>query len=364
MRTESGRIGCCLLLVGTGLIPMGAPAQDWWFSAGPVVRGGMRASVDQRPSYAQTTPGLLGMSTPGGTAAVGDPNAYANRTYDNGYVKLDSGTLGTPAGAQGVTWNWGYDSPTQYQPAGGGTLNFFKQGAPASGGSDDLLGAGLQLLAGFPLGQSGKWSCDLTFGFQGTWGANARLNQSLGGIVDSYNVSAIPAASFPAAGFRGSYDGPFGSPPVLPSPQIPNLPASRTSATVDTVAFGVDQSLYQLSIGPQISLAASSRLRLNLRPTISANILDVTVRRSEAYAPAGGLSGPAQTWSNANGQTDVFFGAGLTGGADLDLGHGFFAGVFGGYEWLAQRMHVAAGPNTVTLDASGFVAGAMFGKRF
>ncbi len=361
MRTESCRFGLGALLVGVGLVPGVAPAQDWWFAAGPVFRGGMKTSVDARPSYAQTTPGLLGTPTLGG---IGDASAYANRTYDNGYVNIDSGTLGTPAGAQGVTWNWGYNNASQYQPAGAGTLSFFKQGMPASSGSDNMLGTGLQLLAGMHLRQSDQWSVDLTFGFQGTWGADGNLNQSIGGIVDRYNVSAIPPASFPAPGFHGTYAGPFGNPPVLPSPQIPNQPMSRSSATVDTIAYGVDQSLYELSLGPQFSYSPNSWLKLNLRPTMSANILDVDVRRTEVFMLPAALGGGGQSWSNQSGRRNVFLGFGVTGGADLDLGKGFFAGVFGGYEWVMERMNIPVGPNTVSVDASGFVAGAVFGKRF
>ena len=69
-------------------------------------------------------------------------------------------------------------------------------------------------------------------------------------------------------------------------------------------------------------------------------------------------------WSEQGGQCKVFLGFGAIGGADLDLGKGYYAGIFGGYEWAMEKANVAIGPNAVSLDSSGFVAGAQVGKRF
>jgi hypothetical protein len=341
-------------------------------------------------SYVQT----LGLHDPlasGPLAAPGDigpPNAYADRTYDNGYVKRDPGT-GNPdsVGGPNATWNWGFNNPGQYNGSAQ-TLTFQKTGAAgytalANGsaqGSDDLLGAGLQVLGGLSLKQSGKWSVDLCLGFQAIWSDNANLSSSTYredvrqiNVTDTYNVSGIPPARFPASGFHGTYLGPFDTPPVIPSPVIPNLPTSRSSSagaalstSYNSIAFNIDQSLFQLSVGPRIGWAMSRRLTLNVRPTVSMNIIDVDVNRSEQFVQdsAAGSRSVSQRWSDQNSQLEVLLGLGLSGGVDFDLGKGFFAGIFGGYEWVVDKANVSVGPNTVSLQASGFVAGALFGKRF
>jgi hypothetical protein len=48
----------------------------------------------------------------------------------------------------------------------------------------------------------------------------------------------------------------------------------------------------------------------------------------------------------------------------LDLGKGFSAGVFGGYEYVPEKASVAVGPNTLSFGISGWVAGAVVGVRF
>lgn len=367
MKITSCRIGFCALTLGLGWVPLGARAQDWWLGGGPVFRGAMRATVDSRPTHAQMS-GLLGATVPGPLlppGGIGPVNGYADRSYDDGgYVKKDPGT-GVSTIDPNTTWNWGFQpGASASYDAAGRTLALQKTGNPAdttsaNGTRDDMLGVGLQLLAGLPLKQSGDWSWDLVFGFQGTWGAEAKLNQGVSQITvrDQYDVSGVAAASFPAIGFQGTYRGPFDTPPVIPSPVIPNQPAGRAFSTaLDSSTFKVDQSLYQFSVGPQLGWAASGHLKLNLRPTISANIVDVDVKRTETFL--------GTAWSDSGGQMNVFLGFGVTGGADWDLGKGYYAGVFGGYEWVLEKLTVPVGPNTVSVDASGFVAGAVIGKRF
>ena len=325
-------------------------------------------------TYAQT----LGLNTDTGVG-IGAANAYANRAYDNGYVGLAPSTGNPSAIDPNTTWNWGYNNAGQYN-AGAGSLSFQKQGVPrysaladgGSGGKDEMLGTGLQLLLSAPLKQSGKWSVDLVFGFQGIWGAEAKYSENAGyfNVTDTYDVSGIPAASFPAAGHHGTYGGPFDPAATPPYTIIPNLPGSRAAvpgapalATAQSsVAFDVNQSLYQLSVGPQIGLAVSKRLTLNARPTISVNIIDVDVERSETFMFGDGSG--AHTWKDSAGDREVYLGLGITVGANYDLGKGWFTGVFGGYEWVMEKVNISVGPNTVTADASGWTAGFTVGKSF
>jgi hypothetical protein len=376
------------VVFGTVLAQTSSQAQGWWLEGGPVVRGGMSVKVSGS-SYAQVEgihdPRAAGpLGPPGG---IGSATAYGDRTYDNGYVKLDPGTGNATTLDPNTTWNWGFNDPGQYN-AGAQSLTFQKQGLPGYttgtdrgfGGSESMLGAGLQLRGGVGLWQSGKWTLDLALGFQGIWGADTTLNatpyrESVSQVTvsDRYDTSGIGVGNFPATGFRGTYLGPFDHPPVIPSPVLPNLPQSRSSAnsgvlssSQDNVTLEVQQNLYEFSVGPQLGYAASSALKLSLRPTIGLDLVNLDVPRSEVFVqtPAGGPSVVVSRWSNQASQTAALLGFGVTGGADLDLGKGFYAGLFGGYEWVAQKVNLTVGPNAVSFDGSGYVVGAVFGKRF
>lgn len=367
-----------------------ALAQGWWLEGGPAVRGGMSVKVGGS-SYAQQLglhdPSAAGTLTPPG--GVGSPAAYADRTYDNGYVKLDPGTGNTtPPNDPNSTWNWGFNQAGQYNAAAQ-TLTFQKQGpagytslanSPVGGKDDELLGGGLQLRGGVGLIKSDKWSLDIALGFQGIWGANSRMAATPYRegvrritVTDTYDTSGIGAANFPSGGFHGTYLGPFDNPPVIPSPTLPNLPQSRStteSALLSTsqadVSFEVRPNLYQFSLGPQLGYEASSSVKLSLRPTVSLNLVDAEVSRNEVFTqtPAGGGSAVIGRWSNHASSLDARFGVGVTGGVDLELGAGFYAGLFGGYEWVPEKVNLSVGPGMVSFNGSGYVAGAVVGKRF
>lgn len=360
---------------------------NFWFGVGPAIRGGMRIHT-RGTSYVQ----MLGLHDPSAPAPLSSPsgigatNTYADRIYDNGYVKLDPGTGNPSAANPSGTWNWGFSDPAQYN-ANARTLTFAKQGAAGynsqvrdPAGSAAFLGAGVQVEAGVRLRETPNWSLDLCLGFQGIWDAKEKYSTSTYSdqvqqitVADVYNVSGIPAGSFPANGFHGTFLGPFDTPPVVPSPQIPNIPASRsstlstpTSASYNQIDFDVKQSLYQFSLGPQLTVLDHEGMKVHVRPTISANIIDVSAQRTEVFVqtPAGGTSAVLDRWSDQGSHLGVSVGLGAVGGLDLDLGRGFFTGAFGGYEWVAERVNVPVGPNVLSADASGWVVGALIGVRF
>ncbi|HVV72312.1 MAG TPA: hypothetical protein VHI52_12575, partial [Verrucomicrobiae bacterium] len=334
-----------------------------WIEAGPVVRGGMRVHVEGS-SYVQ----MLGLHDPNAAgplsfpSGIGATNAFADRTYDNGYVKLDSGT-GNPASPNPTgTWNWGYNDPNQYN-ASAQTLSFQKQGTAgynstmrAPGESDTILGPGLQIAAGVALKHTENWSIDLCLGFQGIWNANQKFSTSTYSenvqqlsVTDVYDVSGIPAGTFPAAGFHGTFLGPFDSPPVVPSPQIPETPGQRfvsvstpVSTSYNQIDFDFTENLYQFSLGPQITFLEDRGVRLYVRPTVSANIVQASAQRNETFiqSTAAGGSTVLGRWSDHASHQGLSMGLGAVGGFDVDLGGGFFAGGFGGYDWIAKEVNV------------------------
>ena len=363
------------------------PSSSFWFSAGPVVRGGMKVHVEGG-SYVQ----MLGLHDPNASgplsfpSGIGPTNAFADRTYDNGYVRLDSGT-GNPASPNPTgTWNWGFSDPNQYNSSAA-TLSFQKQGTlgynstvKAPGEGDALLGPGIQIEAGMKLMRSENLSIDLCLGFQGIWNAGEKFTTSTYSesvqqitVTDVYDVSGIPAGSFPVAGFHGTFLGPFDSPPVVPSPQIPEIPGQRFvsasapgSTSYNQINFDLNQNLYQFSLGPQITFLEDRGVRLYVRPTVSANILQASAQRTETFIQTSGAGGSTvlAQWSDHGSHQGLSMGLGAVGGFDVDLGKGFFVGAFGGYDWVASEVNVSVGPNVLSVDATGWVAGGTLGIRF
>jgi hypothetical protein len=349
----------------------------------------MKVSVSGS-SYAQR----LGLHDPAGAGplaaptSVGPLGSYADRTYDNGYVKIDPGTGNAASLDPNTTWNWGFNDPGQYN-AGAQTLSFSRQGAPGyrtlannpARGGDDQLGAGVQLVAGVRLGQSGNWTADLCVGFEAVWGQRTTVGmrdyrQDVRTLTtsDTYDVTGIGAGQFPVGGYQGTYLGPFDSPAVVPSPLIPNLPMSRAtvmsgaalSQSYDQVMLTVDQSVYGLNVGPQLGYGLGHGVKLTVKPTVGINIVDAAVERKELFVqvPAGGVSRVVRQWRDEGKAQEVFFGMGVTGGLEVEMGRDYFGGIFGGYEWVSELANVVVGPNNVRLDASGWVVGLSVGKRF
>lgn len=368
--------------------PWPAVQKQAWFTIGPVLRGGMNVKASGS-SYAQTL-GRHAVANPlGDPPGIGTPGAYSDRAYDNGYVGLSPSTGNPGAIDPNSTWNWGYNAnstPGQYD-AGAGTLSFSKQGVPGYtptlnspfAKDDDMLGGGVEMSIGMPLLQKGRWSVGLAVGFQGIWGANAKLRGSTYAeridrqyVTDRYNVAGITSPAFTDLNHRGTFDGPFDPAATPPYTIIPNLPAARDRQTVDLgwtaqnyVNLDVDMASYQLSLNPSISFAASKRLSLHVTPKISMNILDVSAKRSETFfQKQGGANTTLNQWNDSAAETKVAFGLGATGGADLDLGKGWSIGAFGGYEWVTEKVNFAVGPNTVSVNPSGWVAGLTVGKNF
>ena len=362
-----------------GVLP--AYADGLWLKAGPVYRGGMEASVSGS-SYTQDE-GLHAAGPLQLPSGIGDAGSYADRTYDNGYVRRDPGT-GNPASLDpSVTWHWGYDSGGQYD-AGASTLEFYKTGNEGYQEVLDVLlssdtgmsGQGAEIVGGVSL-RNGAFSVDLCLGLQGIPGIKATFGGTTYSediyrmdVVDTYDVSGIAVPSEPHG---GTYDGPFDTPPVIPSPTIPNRPASRSTRMIDMnwhaysdISIKADTDLYELWCGPRLGFRAGDRLSLHLTPRISATYVDASVERGERFMAkhADGSTSILQSWHDEGSESRFVLGAGMAGGADVEFRNGLFAGVWGGYEWVSEDVDVNVGPNTVSIDASGYAAGAVVGFRF
>ena len=374
------------MAVGISFQTCATRADDWWFDAGPVYRGGMRMNITGQ-SYAQQL-GLHAVPAPMvAPPSAGQSGVLGDRVYDDGYVKLDSGTLNpNSVGGAGNTWNWGYNQASQYN-AQAGTLTFHKQGdvgyqtsAGSSSTAKDLDGAGIQLSGGFRIYESGRWSVGLGLGLQGLWGLETKssvraFSDTVGRltVTDTRNVTsaADPNLGFPLPqDYAGTYAGPAGGSSTWGGgfPVIGNLPDGRTtsmetlSTSINTVDYRVKTDFYEFTLGPKIGYQASESVSLHLTPKLGLALLDVSAKRAETFVDS--TQGNLGNWNDSSSSSKWRFTTGLSAGADVDLGGGYYAGLNGGYEWTVADVSFNLGPNNVSFSGSGYVFGLTFGKRF
>lgn len=223
-----------------------------------------------------------------------------------------------------------------------------------------------------------KWRVDLAVGFQGIWGASSRISQnsyferiSRLDIADTYNVADTvdPVTGFPlpqtaAGGYVGQYS--------EPGPVFSNAPNARATQRTDLstaenqVDFHFTTDFYEVTLGPRFTYAVTSRIALNLTPKLGVSYIAVTADRTETFTATatGGGTTTLGTWHDHSTEGAWRFAAGFTAGADADLGKGYYAGIFGGYEWAVDDVQLAVGPNTASLNGSGYVVGFVLGRRF
>lgn len=380
----------CTLVTLSVLPACAVQAADWWFQAGPVYRTGMAVRVSGS-SYTQAQGLHAAPPVP-----PADSETYADRTYDDGYVKLDPGTANPEAvGGPGLTWNWAYDRAEQYD-APAGLLSFrrsYERAAVpaldgAAGGHGDLDGFGVTVQAGRTLHRSGRWSFDLGVAFQGVWGLDATLSstayaEDIGrlDLTDRFDVAGAvhpdhgfaPPRTAPG-GYTGTYDGPAGAPSAWIGgyPVIPNVPAERLAQldvfarATSQVDFRFEEAYYELALSPRLNYQLSQRLHAYLAPKVGLGIVDVEAERTEVFLErtTSGATRTLGSWTDRASGTETVFTCGLAAGIEADLGAGFFLGALGGYDWVVDPIQFDLGPNEVTLDNSGWTVGLALRKTF
>lgn len=360
------------------IVTQTASAENWWTEIGPVVRGNMRMGVKGSSYSRQSATGSL----PALPAGVGSESAYADRTYSDGFVKRDSGTGSSQSLDPKATWNWGYNSASQYNAAAQ-TLAFHATGAPGTVPSNDTWGngkdatsVGFELAAGRTLIENDRFKLDFAGGFEAAWGVDNNLTTSNFSatssrldVTDTYKIGGI---TVPAAGYRGNYAGPFATGVFVASPVIPEIPGARQVNTValgsvaNAIKFDTSTDHYQLWFGPRVSVKALHWLSFYVNPRVGAALSVVEADRTEKLiaTSVGGIKSTIQSWHDSASNSDWAFIGGVTGGATIQLTPRVFADLNAGYEWSSSKNNLNVGPNTLSLNPSGYTAGASIGVKF
>ena len=312
-----------------------------------------------------------------GTEAIGSPGDYADRSYRDGYVKVDAGTVAFG----GDTWFWGYDDNAQHR---NGSL-FFQggRGASATAGSSESF-------------RSGSWSAEpdgVAPYLQLDWAMAASAELSVGwmGAVSLLNTDVSRTGStFSASrdrtdyriGYTDRYDlmgtippsAPYAGTLGGPGPLLPNRPADRAADytvsgrdrvdAFNRITTDVSINLWTLSLGPTLSwsrdrfaLTASAGLTLNV-----AN-WEATQRETLFLRPKGRSQQAHRRWDARGDGTEAIPGLFVQGSLGFRLSDAWDLSVFGRYDY-AGDVEVSAGASTGRFDLSGWSVGGGLGYRF
>lgn len=425
-----GTCGILLVQAATGL----AEAGSWTISIGPDARLGMKIHATGS-SYVQT----LDVSSATESRAmpaprdVGpsyrfdpdpqNPDGYANRTFDDGFVNMDAGTADPASIFPGLTWFWGYDDPNQYDSAND-TLSFHsdttgqdsqtavdvQRGREVSRDvlrdgnlqeDDEQNAYGLSLAASRCVLAGEALQVDLRGGLGLMWGSEShmqdstyseRIQEDTFRIVDRYSYSDqyvyrdtyaydTTGISPPPAPYSGTLAG--------PGPLIENVPSSahrdvlgasretdRSRTVTQTgstswlasndIDLWVDSSLYNAWLGPRLCFQPRRAIRLIADLRFSLNYVDLHVDRTERFAMDSGAesAGPLREWHDDASRGEWILGMGLALGIEVEVTRSWQIGLHGGYDWMSEDVAVDVGPNTVSLDSSGYALGATVTKVF
>jgi hypothetical protein len=208
------------------------------------------------------------------------------RTYDNGYVRIDSsGNLG------GQTWNWSYQNNAQYNPAGTGSINYSITNSLANARTDEEGGAkpGVELFAYYDMGATGFKGLG---GRPATWGFRAGLQYSrialgnsdllttgLTTTTDSFDLGGtIP----PLAPFFGNASG--------PGPLLGDSPTRSTVVGGTGLVAGsrqLDVDLTFLNLGSYLEIPLTEKLNLLVEAGVSLGMASGSYDFQSATTLAG-----------------------------------------------------------------------------
>jgi len=297
-------LGACLVAAAT------APAEEIATNAVP----GLKLETEQKPlknrfglSY---RPGFNINATFKGLGAFpaqtnpGPPTGRANRFYDDGYVRPDSGS------SPGLTWFWGYDNNSQVP--GNDTIQFHSSSSTGTGVSDDDSGSpqhGLELSYDRYFGKVGKrasWGLEAAFNYNNvTINDSSPVVSSVQQLTDAYALNGVIP---PEAPYSGTFTG--------PGPLISDLP-SRSFATIPggarvTGKREFDANMFGVRLGPYIEIPLDKRERFNV--SFSGGLAMAVVSGEFSYRESTTIQGAGTVQSSGSGTDSEFLVGGYFGG--------------------------------------------------
>ena len=280
-----------------------------------------------------------------------------NRTYDDGFVKLD-----VNANAGGMTWNWGYVTAGQYGvadldpviPQPGNSLSFHTVTSLAEGatrGGRERMQTGVELayeevLGRFHITEKRRANVGLLVSF-GYLPLKQRDSATLAGPVtlrtDKYNATLVPPPGPGGVINSGSFD--------VPGPFLPDAPLSSivgTVAATGTLNNKLDGALYGFNLGPFIELPLHDSVSLTLGGGLGVVYASTTYSFSEVVAVPGIVTA---TRSGHISASDWLFSATMKANLHVALGEAWSWELGMGYQYAgSSRSSVQGKSANLKLD--------------
>jgi hypothetical protein len=362
-----------------------APRTGYWRVSGGFMHRSLEG-VDWLTGTESTLPMLLigpGSNTPG-IDAIGPADAFADRTYSDGFVRQDAGT---PNG--GDTWNWGYDNASQVVDGallfhgGNGTAATFSESSnyEYGGWSSDLDGAAPFVKLEWIMPQSDTFSFgwQSAFSYLGTDASRALQTFTAQKTRTDYGITYTDR--FDAAGVIIP-QAPYAGGPQGPGPLLPNIPTSRTAtetviggeivSAVNDIRTNFDLSLSTLSFGPTMEYRRGA-LAFQATAGVAINVASWDAQQTETLRITSAVTSgtPAtvattestRSFQHSRSHTDIVPGLFLEAAASRDLNQSWSLSAFGRYDW-AGDVDFSAGPSTGSAGLSGWSLGVGVGFRF
>lgn len=306
---------------------------------------------------------------------VGNATVITSRTYDDGFVDLDPGTLN-----DGRTWHWGYQNAGQ---VGADSLTFHTTGSQSirtdtptsvpSLSSTETVGAAQVHLDFnlFPQEMNAR-------GIQSGW----LISVSALGIDDDYrssDYSLVQRRDDYRLDYRDTFtlngvvppQAPYSGTAAGPGPVIPNRPDNRvidpvlintTQATLTNhVSSSYDTSIISIGMGPSWRYRTDDVI-LELAAGASVSLYDWSASQRESVFVTG-QAAPVRTWRDRNSGVDANVGLFLRLAVHHQLTDRWSTNFFiQGH--VASDVSFNVGPSSFDLDNKGFTLGWGIGLTF
>lgn len=367
---------------------------------GPVWRPGLSLSCRHGPGAGSVPlPAASGSGLDG--AGLDSGTELGDRIFDDGYVLRDPGTGNPDSLAPDLTWNWGYASQAQFDP-GSGMLRFsraaesmaarhdFRRGPGVAEAEAGLSAIGVEVVRQWAVGVAAAGCLSFELGLSGM-SAGSRIMNTRAPVLwqrEQLVLNRYREIYFYDAGglvlpgsYQGSYAGPFGEPPVLPSLLLPNVPAALERRPDGVVALGEagvwepvafrrvrsrwEADTLELSAGPQLEWQPCPRWRIYAGVQLLLTCLQGSgdCREEVSWRAVGGGMESIRRRSRSD-HRQLLAGIAVRSGTRLDLAGGFYLSAGGGWAAYADKADWRAGSARAVLDLDGMLFHLAVGKDF
>lgn len=373
----------CVVTNAGQTCPESGQQASWRYRVGPMLRQVSEPDFKVgSAASAMVLPPVFGIEVPfSAPLSVGDAFAFADRTYDDGFVNAEAGTVAT-----GLTAAWGYDANSQYSGGAGGVLTMSV--APTSGlansarllssnsdyrrvsegGGDDYEGAIhmeidrlVSIAEGFKMGPVFGFSLFNGGGNSGSVNAfsgSTRADDYAVGVTDSYQLSGgvVPPLA--------PYANPGGGLGTL----LPNTPASRTLNPLLTASTSADfQAVSAMSFSyTSITMDAGWRAEwqnkecyfASLSAGGSLNLLDWhgAHRESASQSVNGAAATSYASMVDKSDGVDLLLGLYVQAGVGMKMTERTLLSGFFRYDFT-EELNKDIGPSRVEQNLSGWSFG-------